>query len=328
MKSIFAAELTKKEWMRMKRFDIMTIGVPMVEFTRTKMDMHLTEPGEFYGPVPAGDPGIALNACVRLGYRGCYVGAIGVDAFADCFLAQMKRSGINVDYIRRDPDHDTGLSMLTKFSDGSREFFFTVPRSAAATMGPDDLDADLLKNVRWVHLSGFALSISESAGALHHQLIRELPGDVRVSFDPNYRKQVIGVREYLARAGEVLERCDCFLPSRGEAALFGDGMETDEAVCARLSKTGKHVALKDGAKGSVVFDDGERIGYPAFKVRETDSTGAGDIYDGAFIASLMDGKNVREAGRYATAAGAIAVTRVGLMDIAPVRQEIDAMLNG
>ncbi len=63
------------------------------------------------------------------------------------------------------------------------------------------------------------------------------------------------------------------------------------------------------------------------RVEEADSAGAGDTYDGAFIAALMDGKDLWSAGEYATAAGAVAVTRRGLMDIAPTREDFAAMMS-
>lgn len=311
----------------MKKFDIMTLGVPMVEFTRDELDVPLTEPGSFYGPVPAGDPGIALNACVRLGYRGCYVGVLGGDAFAECFIAQMHRSGIDTSHMRVNRELNTGMSMLTKFSNGTRKFVFTVPSSAAASMGPQDLDKDLIASVRWIHLSGFALSISESSAKLHRELIKTIGDDVRVSFDPNYRAEVISRKDYLARSHDIFERCDFFLPSRGEGALFScNSTQSEEEFCCRLSERGKEVALKDGAHGAYAFSAGETRFYPAFPVAEVDSTGAGDTFDGALIAATMDGKHLFDAARYAAAAGALAVARRGLMDIAPARAEIEEML--
>ncbi len=310
----------------MKHFDIMTLGVPILEFTRMELDKPFSQAGLFYGPVPAGDPGIAMNACVRLGYTGTYVGATGEDAFADCFFAQMEASGIDVAYLRRDSSHDTALSMLTQFSDGSRDFVFTVPHSAAATLCEDDVCEELLKNVSWIHLSGFALSISESSARAHHKVLALAPQETRISFDPNFRPQVIDRDTYLQRAMPLLERCDCFLPSRGEAALFARPGESEEAVCQRLSYN-KAVALKDGSNGSYVFHRGEQRHLSGYRVEEVDSTGAGDTYDGAFIAALMDGKDLWSAGEYATAAGAVAVTRRGLMDIAPTREDIAAMMS-
>lgn len=80
----------------MKHFDIMTLGVPILEFTRMELDKPFSQAGLFYGPVPAGDPGIAMNACVRLGYTGAYVGATGEDAFADCFLHRWKPAALTL----------------------------------------------------------------------------------------------------------------------------------------------------------------------------------------------------------------------------------------
>lgn len=312
----------------MKTYDIMTLGVPMVEFTRESLDIPLTKPGYFYGPVPAGDPGIALNACVRLGYRGCYVGVLGGDAFADCFLAQMRNSNIDTQYLRIASGLNTGMSMLTKNSDGSREFVFTVPTSAAATIGPQDLDQELLRNVRWIHLSGFALSISDSSAALHQMLIQAVGDDVCISFDPNYRKEVISKGAYLDRSHDVFTRCNFFLPSRGEASLFSDDpSETEEEFCLKLSASGKEVALKDGPNGAYAFHKGVSHFFPAFPVTEVDSTGAGDTFDGALIAATMEGRSLFDAARYATAAGALAVTQRGLMDIAPTRTDIDNLMS-
>ena len=242
------------------------------------------------------------------------------------FFAQMEASGIDVAYLRRDSSHDTALSMLTQFSDGSRDFVFTVPHSAAATLCEDDVCEELLKNVSWIHLSGFAMSISESSARAHHKVIALAPQETRISFDPNFRPQVIDRDTYLRRAMPLLERCDCFLPSRGEAALFARPGESEEAVCQRLSYN-KAVALKDGSNGSYVFHRGEQRHLSGYRVEEVDSTGAGDTYDGAFIAALMDGKDLWSAGEYATAAGAVAVTRRGLMDIAPTREDIAVMMS-
>ena len=116
------------------------------------------------------------------------------------------------------------------------------------------------------------------------------------------------------------------MPSRGEAALFVRPGESEEAVCQQLSYN-KAFALKDGSNGSYVFYRREQRHLSGYRVEEADSAGAGDTYDGAFSAALMDGKDLWSAGEYATAAGAVAVTRRGLMDIAPTREDIAAMMS-
>lgn len=65
---------------------------------------------------------------------------------------------------------------------------------------------ELLKNVSWIHLSGFAMSISESSARAHHKVIALAPQETRISFDPNFRPQVIDRDTYLRRAMPLLER--------------------------------------------------------------------------------------------------------------------------
>ena len=310
------------------QFDMMTFGIPMVELMRKEPDVPLSECGAFLGPFAAGDPGITLNACCTLGHRGCYVGVVGADAFADCFLRRMRKSNIDTTYIRVDHTHTTGISMLANFSDGSRSFVFTLPTSAAALLGPEDIPGELLRQVRWIHVSGFAMSVSDSIVELHRRLMREIGDNVSVSFDPNYRKEMIDADRFVKICATVFERCNLFLPSRGEAKLFCPSAENDREACRNIAQSGKKVALKNGSGGCYGFRGGQEKHIPGLPVREVDPTGAGDTFGGTLIAALLEGTDFFEALRYANAGGAIAVSRVGLMDIAPTREDIAALLNG
>ncbi len=306
--------------------DIVTYGIPMVELMRKQLDVPLSEYGEFLGPFAAGDPGITVNACAALGYQGCYVGVVGPDALAECFMARMRKSAIDTTYIRTDPTRVTGLSVLAKFSDGSRNFVFTLPHSAAAQLGPQDLHPELLRRVKWVHVSGFTLSISESIVALHRLIMESIGQNVMVSFDPNYRKDIIEPEPYRQACAEVFKRCNLFMPSFGEALPFCPDAEDELEACRRIAASGKLVALKKGAAGAHAFAGIRERSIPAFPAQELDPTGAGDTFGGAVIASLLDGKDFFEAVRYGAAAGAIAVNRIGLMDIAPNRADIQNKL--
>lgn len=306
-------------------YDMVTFGVPIMEIMRKRLDSPLEEPGDFEGPYPAGDPGICLNECVRLGHKGCYVGVVGDDPLGQSFLRQMERSNIDYSHIRKVKNYTTALSLLAKFSDGSRSFVFTLPTSAAAQLGPEDLDKELLKHIKWLHISGFALSVSKSIARLHEMALDEIGDEVMVSFDPNYRKEIMGKEEFHKLCQRVYERCNLFLPSEGEAVLFEPGRDDVEA-CAMTADKGKRAALKLGKNGAYGFDAGECIREPGFPAEEVDPTGAGDTFSGALIAGLMEGMEWREALRFGCAAGAICVQRKGLMDIAPTRQEIETVL--
>lgn len=307
-------------------YDIVTFGIPMVELMRKELDVPLHEAGEFVGPFAAGDPGITLNACVTLGYTGCYVGVVGGDPLAECFMARMRKSGIDTSRLRVDAERSTGLSVLAKFSDGSRSFVFSLRHSAAAQLGPADLDDELIRRVKWIHVSGFALAISDSIVELHRALMRKIGREVRVSFDPNYRRDIIDADRHKDICAEVFERCDLFLPSYGEAGAFCPDARDELDACRRIAARGKLVALKNGARGSHAFKERGETYFPAVATREVDPTGAGDSFGGAVIAGLLDGMDFFDAVRYGNAAGGVAVSRVGLMDIAPTREDIQEAL--
>lgn len=307
-------------------YDIVTFGVPIMEIMRKNLDCPIDRIGDFEGPYPAGDPGICLNECVAMGYRGCYVGVVGDDDLGAGFLKKMDKNGIDRSRIRVDRKHTTALSLLAKFSDGSRRFVFTLPTSAAARLGPEDFDRELLHSVRWIHISGFALSVSPSIAQLHGMILDEIGDEVMVSFDPNYRKEVLDLESYRNRCQRIYERCNLFLPSEGEAVIFEPDAADDREACKRAAGKGKMAALKLGARGAWGFQGDRQVYEPGFPAKEVDPTGAGDTFSGALIASLMDGRDFFSSMVYGCAAGSLCVQRKGLMESAPVRFEVEELV--
>jgi ribokinase len=65
---------------------------------------------------------------------------------------------------------------------------------------------------------------------------------------------------------------------------------------------------------------------PAFKVKPVDTTAAGDIFNGALAVALLEGKPLLEAVRFANAAAALSVTKLGAQSSAPTRAQIESFL--
>ena len=94
-----------------------------------------------------------------------------------------------------------------------------------------------------------------------------------------------------------------------------------------MSENGKKLVVqKRGAEGSRFFRGDEIIDVPAFVSEEIDPTGAGDTFAAALLTGLVEGKSIYDAGIFANAAGAFAVTKKGPMEGAPKRAWIDAFL--
>jgi sugar/nucleoside kinase (ribokinase family) len=132
---------------------------------------------------------------------------------------------------------------------------------------------------------------------------------------------LLSVDEIRALCAPVLERCDLFLPSIGEAMML-TGAASDEDGCRMLAATGKIVVLKQGAAGCRIFSEETDITVSAFAVEEVDPTGAGDSFSAAFTVALLEGMDLQAAGRFANAVGALAVTQKGPMEGAPTRDQV------
>ena len=95
------------------------------------------------------------------------------------------------------------------------------------------------------------------------------------------------------------------------------------AAQALVGKLGAIVVLKHGPQGCSIYQNGIRLDTPGFVVDEVDPTGAGDCFSAAFIAGLESGWPLDQVGRFANAAGALAVTKMGPMEGAPTKKQVE-----
>ena len=99
-----------------------------------------------------------------------------------------------------------------------------------------------------------------------------------------------------------------------------------KAARTLLARGVQNVIITMGERGALVAgpDVGQLI--PAFKVKPVDTTGAGDVFNGTLALGLAEGRSLLEAARFASAAAAISVTRMGAQTSAPTRKEIEQLL--
>ena len=137
----------------------------------------------------------------------------------------------------------------------------------------------------------------------------------RISFDPNIREELFtdpGIQDTIR---EVLENTSVFLPGVGELLSITGASSVKDAVKKCFAcNTMDVIALKKGAEGSTIYTRDESMEISACPVRQIDATGAGDCYDGAFIAGLVKGKGLKEAARMGAAAGALNAAAFGPME--------------
>lgn len=306
--------------------EIIAIGEALVEVMRTRVDDPLDKASEFVGPFPSGAPAIFADQAARLGHKVGFIGAVGDDDFGTCLLDRLDADGLDATYCPRIPDRATGVAFVTYFSDGNRRFLYHIAHAAAGQM--PDLAAEYFAGVKFLHICGSSLSVSERMRNCCHTAVElTTAAGGRVSFDPNLRPELLGGEEALRRiCSPVVEAAHVVLPSGSEAELLTGVTGAEDACRALLDKGPMVVALKRGAEGCTIITADEKIDAPAFTVDAVDPTGAGDCFDAGFVVGLLEGLPLDQVGRLGNACGALGATRKGPMEGAFHRDTVERFM--
>jgi 2-dehydro-3-deoxygluconokinase len=300
---------------------ILALGEAMIEFNQAPDDKHDFLQG--YG-------GDTANFCVAVARQGGsvgYVTRVGEDAFGHEFIDMWRREGVDVRGVTLDPDAHTGVYFVTHGESG-HAFSYLRKHSAASRMTPANLPVDLLDTAKFLHVSGISQAISVSAcDAVFTAVDRARAAGASIFYDPNVRLKLWPLPRAKAIIEATLAYVDYFMPSLEDAQMLTGLVETEAIVQRYLAMGPKTVCLKMGGHGVLVAQGKERRHIPGHDVTVVDATGAGDCFDGAFVAKIADGTSVDEAAMYANAAAALATTGYGAVAPIPRPQEVQALLS-
>lgn len=305
---------------------LITIGEILVEIMAKEVGQTFTNAGYFQGPFASGAPAIMIDQAARAGASCAIIACVGSDDFGRLNIDRLKADGVDTCGIIEKSDETTGVAFVGYAEDGSRSFIFHFAHAAAGALKAEDIKAELFDDVRVFHIMGCSLSASESlreavlAGA---KLAKE--HGALLSFDPNIRPELLqdkGIQQVFAW---TLENCDILLTGKKELEQIM-GMDWDQALKACRGMNKYALVIKDGSRGTrIIAKDIDSV-MPAYSVTEVDPTGAGDCFDGAFLASLLAGKSLEESARIGNAAGALSVTKKGPMEGAAFLQDIRKLM--
>ena len=301
--------------------DIVGLGEAMVEFCAVP---DASEP--LYVQGFGGDTSNAIIAAARQEARAGYLTAVGDDAFGDALREFWRREGIDVTGVRRFSGAFTAAYFVTYDGDGHR-FSYLRRGSAASRMDPDDLATDVIDRARILHLSGLSQAISETAcDAVFRAIEIARSAGALVSYDTNLRLALWPLERARAIIHQAIRSADIALPSLDDAVKL-TGLEEPEAILDHYLSLGPGlVALKMGSQGVYVCDGTDRRRIDPLPVEAIDATGAGDTFDGAFLAEYLRSSDAVAAARYANAAAALSTTRQGAAASIPVRRDVEAFL--
>ena len=240
-----------------------------------------------------------------------YVSAFGDDPFSRDQIAFLADNGIGTAQSPIIAGARPGLYAIT-LAGAERSFTYWRGDSAAKQLATDPAAlAKSLSGQALVYFSGITLAILNNEG---REVLFDAVGKARragslIAFDPNYRPRLwTSPGEAQDSVRKALAITDIALPTfPDEQMLFGDA--SPEATAARLTEAGiAEILVKNGEKPALVRHAGADEHVPAVEVADpVDTTGAGDSFNGSYLAARLAGHEPVEAARRAHVVAAAVV---------------------
>ncbi|MCF8531623.1 MAG: sugar kinase [Reyranella sp.] len=301
---------------------VVCLGEPLIEFNRPREGDGRTWLQGF-----GGDSQNVAIAAARQGVPSGYITGLGGDWMGDAFLALWASEGVDASRVTRHPSAPTGVSFVTH-SEAGHKFDYLRKNSAASLMTPEGLPVDYIAGARFLHISAIGQAISDSARQTCDAAITAArAAGVKVSYDTNLRLRLWDLDVARQTIDATIARCDLALPSLDDSQQL-TGLSAPNAIVDHYLGLGAPlVALKMGAEGSLIATPLKRFRVPAHQVQAVDATGAGDTFDGAFLARLLAGDELQAAARYANVAAALSTTGYGAIAAIPRPAEVFRVLS-
>jgi 2-dehydro-3-deoxygluconokinase len=299
--------------------DIVAIGEPLFELNQARGE-------DVFRPGHGGDTSNCAIAAARQGASVAYVTAVGADQFGDSFMRLWAAEAIDTSAVKRSPSAHTGLYFVTHGSQG-HVFSYMRAGSAASRMTPEDVPNDMIKGARILHASGISQAISSSAAdAVYAAIATARQSGVRVSYDTNLRLRLWPLERARAVIHAAAALADILLPGIDDATELTGLGDPDAIVDFYLRLGPTIVALTLGEEGALVATTERREWMAPMTVKAVDATGAGDAFDGAFLAEYLRTGDPFAAGRYANVAAALSTEGYGAVAPLPRRPAVEAAL--
>ena len=279
---------------------------------------------------PAEGGSVANTACAiaRLETPVLFAGTCGLDAYGQMLKRGLEREGVDTSLLRMEPDKPTQLVLLVLNEQGDRTAFACPAHLGSQhSILPDQIPADIVERISWLHVTGMMLREDPAASTQLDLMRRCREAGVPVSFDINVRVEALQNELFAKNLGLAKELADYILGSSFDEIPLLAGERDAELAAQKLAAHGAAVISRSGDQGADLFRNGTRIHAPAFPVTVADTVGAGDTFDGAFIAAKLSGLSDADAMQEANAAAAICVSKPSGRG-SPARAELDAFLAG
>ena len=320
------------------RRGVLVLGDANVDLT-LHVPVRLPDGGR--GPVREpvlGGGGTAANTAValaRLGVPVEFVGAVGDDGFGRWIVADLAASGVGTVGLRV-VDVPTCQVIAMIEPDGERSLVVWPPDGGAlVALRPEDVDPALVAGAAWLHTTGMCLRHAPVRDAVLATMAAARAAGIPVSLDLNLRIELWGLDDERRAAVEAaIALADVVFGQGDEELVPLMGAQPVARAAGHLAlggpgSRGRTVVARLGARGALACTrEGSTVRSRAFRVVAANPVGAGDAFNGGFLAAMVAGRSLSEALRWGNAVAALKVASPGGARDLPDRAAVEALLAG
>jgi len=315
-------------------YDVIGLGEVLIDFTPAGQD---TRGRELFAQNPGGAVANVLAMNALLGGHCAFMGKVGDDGFGQFLRVSLTNCGVDCHGLAVSRSIPTTLAFVHPDSRGDRSFTFYRKPGADILLEEREVNRSILENCRFFHFGGVSLTDEPLRSTTLAAVDYARSHGALISYDPNYRAPLwrdesLAAFELLSPLSEV----DILKVSDEEMTLL-TGVTDLSAGAEILAGNGPALVLVTlGEQGAFYYTRFLQGLLPAFPVKAADTTGAGDAFLGTLLYCLRGKKcredlesltqrELREAVRYAVAAGSLTTTSAGAIPAMPSLEQIRSL---
>lgn len=258
-----------------------------------------------------GPASTALVTLARMAVQTSFLGSISDDPFGQEIIRGLLEENVDFTFLKMTPGYTSQFAFIAiNKNDGRRTIFWH--RGSVPHLSASDVDLRSFANGRILHTDGLMIEASIEAARQAREMGLTVVMDAG-TFREGYR-DLVSLVDVLIASERFVE------PLAGTA-------DPPEKILETLREWGpREVIITLGPRGSIGLHDGEIISQKAYPIDAVDTTGAGDVYHGAYIYGLLQGWDMPECMRFASAASAMKCREIGARKGIPSQDQIERFM--
>lgn len=267
--------------------------------------------GGKFEQIPGGKGANQALAAAKLAEQVEFIGACGTDSFALKLKESLSKGGAKIENIFELEGVSTGVAVITVDQNADNRIIVSPGANYK-------LDLEKIEKIK-------AKIAAAEIVLLQLEIPLKTTAKIIEIAAQNQTKIILDPAPAAELSAELLANIDYLLPNEGELDLLTADYKLEEQadkVEVLLKKGVKNIIVTEGKNGISFYNQNKNFHLDSVEVEAVDTTAAGDVFAGAFAASLIGKKSLKKSLEFAVEAAAYSVTKRGAQSSIPGRQEL------